>query len=486
MNTHARNANRRTTALVLAILLGLGALSGAPVARAAETFTVDNAEFRWGLNKQSAGPSHGPGHNFFSAGDLLEVPGNITAATWMQKSGDVSVEKRLSPSSTTKPAFADTLTDQAGRSFAASSTKYSGLEMVFGKGTGTVDPEKGVLEIRWKGTVTVLYYSGLVRMSISDPIMKVTGSTASVTATMDGYETDRDDPGISIPMDSREVVIADIDAGDIDLSDDKGFSVTPKYLGVTYTAKGADNAQDRSGDSWGAFPSEFIDFASDAGGASFWYSSGTSDASKPALPITVSFDAADPAEVADPGSSTGSEGILGQVIDDTIEDILRAAGTDVADTAAAWMDEAWKPVQPDAVKAAQAAPSGAGTATAPDASIGGDVVVDEEFSLQYEKYYGAGTPMTAGTVGAAAASAPSTSSGGSSANGSPAAPAPVPVTDQATTPVAADMPLSEVVYSQTSASREAGNPTHQWQWWVGAALLALAAVLFYQTVRRKD
>lgn len=60
--------------------------------------------------------------------------------------------------------------------------------------------------------------------------------------------------------------------------------------------------------------------------------------------------------------------------------------------------------------------------------------------------------------------------------------------DQATVQMAATSPLygSDVVYAQTSASSEAGSSSGQWQWWVGAALLAIAAVLFFQAVRRKD
>ena len=473
-----RSFDRRVTALLVAAVLAFGALIGAPPANAADEFTVNNAEFRWGLNKQSAGPSHGPGHNFFSAGNVLDVPGTITASTWLQKSGNVSIEKRVSANSTVTPEFADTATDQSGTAFANSSSKYSGLEMVFGKGTGTVDPDAGTLEIEWEGTVTVLYYSGLTRMSISDPVMTVNGTAATVTATMGGYETDRDDPSISNPMTPREVVIANIDREKVDLTDDKGYSVTPDYFGVTYSAKSGDAGQLRSGDYWGSFPAQFVDFASDAGAASFWYSSGSSDSTKPALPITVSYDASDPADVSDSGTSSGSKGILGQVIDDTVEDILRAAGTDVADTAAAWMDEAWKPLQPDAVNASQAA---GGDVSDAQADVNSDAVVDSEFAYEYETHYSVDTPMTAGTVGAVAASSPATSSGNRPAS-APAAAA--PVSDQSTMPVAANLPLTDVVYAQSAASKTHGSSS-QWQWWVGAALLVATAVMFFLAVRRK-
>ena len=108
------------------------------------------------------------------------------------------------------------------------------------------------------------------------------------------------------------------------------------------------------------------------------------------------------------------------------------------------------------------------------------------FEEYFADYYTAGAPLTAGTVGGTVATIPASPSGPSSGGSSPAATP--PLVDQSTIPVAANTPLngSDVVYAQTSGSQKAGNPTHQWQWWVGTALLALAAVLFYQTVRRKD
>ncbi|MFN3602492.1 MAG: hypothetical protein ACK4UY_14010 [Dietzia sp.] len=494
MTSQLRSNHRGATALALALLLAFGALMSSPSARAqSSTVELTDAEFRWGLTKQSSGPSHGPGLNFLSAGDssaaLAGSGATITEQTWRATSGDVTIEKRSPNGATSTTAtWAGTQTDQSGTPIRdAASSKYSGLEMVFGKGVGTVDAEAGTAEIEWKGTASVLYYSGLVFLSIKDPVLTVTPTRAVVTATLGGRQSSQDNPEVSVPISSRTVVIADLSRTNVELGGEKGFSVTPEYLGVTYSAKAGENPQTRDGSNWGSFPREFVDFAADAGSGGFWYSTGTSDNAKPALPIAVSWDADEPEEMPGSGGSGGSTGIVGQVIGNTVEQILRSAGDDVADTAAAWMDEAWKPLHPDAVKAAQESggpvSAGGGDATSGDR-------VDEVFEGYYEENYSSGAPITAGTVAGTLASIPASASGGASAGGSPAASPPSPATfaDQGTVPAAANAPLygSDVVYAQTSASQKDGNPTHQWQWWVGAALLALAAVLFYQIVRRKD
>ncbi|MFN3340718.1 MAG: hypothetical protein ACK40Z_13550 [Dietzia sp.] len=493
MTSELRSTYRRAAALALALVLAFGALMSAPSARAqGSALELTDAEFRWGLTVQSSGPSHGPGLNFLSAGDstsaLAGSGATITEQTWRATSGNVAIEKRSASGATATATWAGTQTDQSGKPLRdAASSRYSGLEMVFGKGAGTVDAQAGTAEIEWKGTASVLYYSGLVFLSVKDPVLTVTPTKAIVTATLGGRQSSQDNPEVSLPITSRTVVIADLPRNRVELGGEKGFSVTPEYLGVPYSAKAGENPQTRDGNNWGSFPGEFVDFAADAGSGGFWYSTGTSDNTKPALPIAVSWKSTEPEEMPNSGGSGGSRGIVGQVLDDTVEQILRSAGDDIADTAAAWMDEAWKPLHPDEVKAAQE--GGAPITTGTGDAASGDRV-DEVFEVYHEEYYTSGAPITAGTVAGTLASIPASSSGGASTGGSPAAlpSSPAQYADQGTVPVAANSPLhgSDVVYAQTSASQKAGNPTHQWQWWVGAALLALAAVLFYQTVRRKD
>ncbi|GLB64660.1 hypothetical protein NCCP2495_25390 [Dietzia sp. NCCP-2495] len=496
MNRLSLSLVRDVFALTLALVLAVGVIAWAPTARAQEggvvgeggdessVFEVDNAEFRWGINKQSAGPSHGPGINFLAAGNQMTVT-DPTGSNWKAREGQVTIEKRVDADKVALATWDGANTDQQGRKFKTSgSTNYSGLEMVFAGGEGIVDREAGTAEISWSGSASIIYYSGLVRLLISDPVLTVTPSGGTIVATMGGVKSDRDTTSSSGLLTPKNVVIADWESESGSLDGEKGFSAIPEYLKVPYTAPAGADPQSTTGDNWGAFPEGFMKVAEEAGSAGFWYSTGTNpanDATKIPEAVTISWDADDSADV--PSSGTGSKGVLGQVLDDTVEDILRAAGTDVSDTAAAWMDEAWKPLQPGAATAAQGA-QGAGGGTAVVDSAVDDAVLDEEFAYAYEEYYSAGTPMTAGTVGAVAAN----SSGGSAGASSPApsSSAPASVADPGTTPVAATLPLTDVVYSNASASPEAGNTLPQWQWWVGGILLALAAGLFYPAVLRKD
>lgn len=485
-------------ALALALVLALGVIAWAPTARAEDggdvgeggekssVFEVDNAEFRWGINKQSAGPSHGPGINYLAAGDQMSVK-DPTGPNWKAQEGQVAIEKRVGADKVAVATWDGANTDQQGRKFKTSgSTNYSGLEMVFAGGEGIVDREAGTAEISWSGTASIIYYSGLVRLLISDPVLTVTPSGGKIVASMGGVKSDRETTSSSGLLTPKNVIIAEWKSESDSLDGEKGFSAIPEYLKVPYSAPAGADPQSTTGDYWGAFPEGFMKVAEEAGSAGFWYSTGTNpanDATKIPEAVTISWDADESADV--PSSGTSSEqGILGQVIDDTLEDILRSAGTDVSDTAAAWMDEAWKPLQPGASNAEQGAQGAGGENAVVDSTVDSELVVDEEFAYEYEEYYSAQTPMTAGTVGAVAAN----SSGGSAGGSTPAAAnsAPASVADPGTMPVAANLPLTDVVYSNTSASSDAGNTLPQWQWWVGGVLLALAVGLFYQAVLRKD
>lgn len=506
MTRQAQSLFREAFALALALVLALGLIAWAPTARAEESDSagvkeVTGAELRWGVNSETGTKGHAPGtFNFLYAGDVSpHISGPNTAipsSAWRSTSGDVTIQKRNEDGKLATASWADTQTDRSGAPLTAGA--HSGLEMLFSGGEGTVDVESGTATISWDGTASIVYYSGFVYMTLSDPELKVTPSSAKITATLGGHKTDRKDAKLWEKITPRNVTIADLPRDCVELSGEKGFAVSPAYLGVEYSAPTGAAEQNRDGDSWGAFPTKFVDFANDTGSGSFWYSSGgTADPMKVALPVSVGWASRGSdnlTEACDSPTSGGtSKGILGQVIDDTVEDILRAAGTDVSDTAAAWMDEAWKPAQPDAVNAARAAQAGqgaqaggGGVATSTDSTVSSDLVVDEEFSAQYDVRYSAQTPMTAGTVAATVASAPSTNRGTSGGGNAAPAAAPASTTDQGTVPVAANLPLSDVVYANTSASSDADNALPHWQWWVGGVLLALAAGLFLQTVLSKD
>ena len=499
MNRLSPSLVREMFALALALVLALGVIAWAPSARAQEgsgTVTeVTAAEFRWGVNAESGTKGHAPQtFNFLYAGDVsshITGPNTvIPQSAWSSKSGDVTIQKRNAEGTLSAASWADTQTDRSGAALKTGS--HSGLEMVFAGGEGTINPDAGTATISWEGTSSIVYYSGFVYMTVSDPQLEVTSSSAKITAELGGHKTDRGDASLWEKIPPRRVTIADLPRDCIELGGDKGFSVSPSYLGVQYSDPTGVAPQKRDGDNWGSFPKGFVDFANDTGSGQFWYSSGgIADPMKVALPVTVGWDSGysdDLTEVCESpttgGNSSGSRGILGQVIDDTVEDILRSAGTDVSDTAAAWMDEAWKPLQPGAANADQGAQGAGGENAVVDSTIDSELVVDEEFAYEYEEYYSAETPMTAGTVGAVAANSSGRPSGGSTPAAANSAPA--SVADPGTQPVAANLPLTDVVYSNTSASSDAGNSLPQWQWWVGGVLLALAAGLFCQAVLRKD
>lgn len=485
MTRQSTSQVREAFALALAFILALGVIAWAPAARAqdgdqAMAVKLENAEFRWGINRESGGRAFDPtAFNLLMAGSLeRSVKRRIVEDEWSSRSGNVTIEKRWSSGKPTVATFKDTSTDRSGEPTTIEQGSYSGLEMVFRGGSGTVDRASGVAHIKWTGTVTVVYYSGDSIFMIHDPELIVDEQNAKVVATISGYTAAQVGDAWREFGPTSRITIADLSDSELDLNSPTGFSSEPRYYGVN------SGQSDQVSQDSGSFPVDFVDAMASMNVGRYWYSSGSpADKKKPPLPLSVSWDADNPADVPDGGS--GSQGVLGRVLDDTVEDILRSAGTDVADTAAAWMDEAWKPAQPGAVNDARA---GGGDASAPAANVAGDTVVDEEFATHFDDQYSADTPMTAGTVGAVSASSPATSSGGSSGNSSAAAPtsAPASVAAQGAMPVAANLPLTEVAYSNNSTSSEAGNALPQWQWWVGGVLLALAAGLFYQVIPRKE
>lgn len=503
MRVHARPTLRRKPALLLAAALGLGTALAAPVAHADDSVarTLTDAEFRWGVNVESSTKGHAPGtFNFLYAGDVSpHLPGpntQIGPSDWSERAGDVSIERRAASGSLGSATWADTQRDRSGAALAVGA--HSGLEMVFSDGTGTVDPDAGTAEISWDGTASIVYYSGFVYMTLSDPVLSVSSSGATVTATMGGHRSDREDTTVWEKVTPREVTIADLPRDCIELGGEEGFAVSPEYFGVTYDDPSGDAPQETRGSDWGSFPAEFVEFAEDTGSGSFWYSSGgVSDPYKAPSPISVGWGSGGSdslEESCESASSGGSDtGVVGRVVGDTVEDILRAAGADVADTAAAWMDEAWKPLQPEAVQAdregasaaAGASEGASGGAEGAEQQAGGQVDDGDAAGVAEDEvvqYVDSGAPVTAGTVGAAVAAAPASS--GNSASASGAASGAAPVTDQATIPVSAHSPLAaEAVYA--AASQDAGGAGERWQWWVGAILLALAAVPVVRTLRQK-
>lgn len=267
---------------------------------------ISDAQLRWGFNAESNRAAFAPGtYNFFSAGRIAN-PGRggqkLPESGWRQSAGKVSIEK-YTGGAYRKATWAGLSTGPDGQRLTTGSTASSGHQVVLDGGTGQVDREDGRATIRWKGSFTVLYYSGYTFFYVTDPVLTVTPSSAKVTATLSGYASSMDDLTQWSPVPATQVTLADL--GRVDLGARRGVEVTPRYKGVRVFVGSDQTAQVRSGDSWGSFPQSFVDYQARAGAASYWYSSGGSaDQHKPTSPLTVSWSAGDPVVPSAP--QTGS------------------------------------------------------------------------------------------------------------------------------------------------------------------------------------
>ncbi|MFW6774627.1 hypothetical protein ACOACO_10110 [Nocardioides sp. CPCC 205120] len=262
--------------------------------------TVDDAVLRWGLTNESNNAAHEPGaHNFLAAGRAVPgVGAHLRERQWTATDGDVAIEK-WDGSSWRTATWAGLRTTSAGAPITnPGAGTFSNHQVVLRAGEGTVDRTAGTARIAWTGTFTVLYYSGRSFFHVSDPVLSVADGRGTLTGTVTGYASSRDDPTQREPVAPREVSLADLPA--VDLDDVTGFSATPAYRGVRVsgTAQRTDVADA------GSFPQSFVTLMEELGTGAFWYSSGAAtDAFKVALPVTVAYDASTP--VAGPQPAPG-------------------------------------------------------------------------------------------------------------------------------------------------------------------------------------
>nr|WP_237447583.1 HtaA domain-containing protein [Nocardioides flavescens] len=169
---------------------------------------------------------------------------------------------------------------------------------VFAGGSGEVDAAAGTARISWSGSVSVLYYSGMSAFVVSDPVLEVAGGRGELRASVGGHASSQTDQTVWQEVPAQVVTLATLPA--VDLSDPRGFTATPAYLGVTVSGV----PQVTGTPSSGSFPQSFVDQLDRLGAAAFWYSSGTStDPFKVALPLTVGLDAAGGPPAAPPTSA---------------------------------------------------------------------------------------------------------------------------------------------------------------------------------------
>lgn len=254
------------------------------------TESLTDAVLRWGVNTESNTAAYNPGtYNFLVAGRIPD-PGRggqqVPEAQWQQRAGDVEVEKWDAASGAWQDAtWAGLRTDSTGAALRIGSS--SNHQLVFGKGTGTLDRTAGTARIAWQGSATVVFYSGFSFFYLSDPVLEVADGRGTVTATLSGFGSDQADPTRWVAVPPAQVTIATLPQ--VTLGAD-GFTADPAYRGVTVDL--AAGAQVRSGQDWGSFPQSWVAFMEPLGTAAFWYSSGgTADPNKVAAPLTVAFDA---------------------------------------------------------------------------------------------------------------------------------------------------------------------------------------------------
>ena len=268
---------------------------------------IANAQLRWGLNAESGGGAFAGGCNFLSAGVAGDAGG---ARVWTAgdglyraQEGAVRVEKPTADGGWTTASWDTKCLDPRGAPVSVSSTSSTtGTQIVMEGGSGT--RRDGTLDVRWSGSFTVAFYGGMTYWSVTDPHLTLDASgTGQLVGTASGYGTSMDDMTQWNPIAPREVVLADIRAADVGA--DRGFSVTPAYLGVLSVGSGQVARSGVNEAYWGSFPQSFLDFHRQTGQQGYWLTTGgVRDAAKPASPLTVSYDATAP--VAAPSSSGGA------------------------------------------------------------------------------------------------------------------------------------------------------------------------------------
>ena len=275
--------------------------SSTPSATPTSGVTLDNASIRWGINNESNARGLAPNtYNILSAGKVPDHGGGtITRSQWRKRAGHVRIEKRVTKGKRTgwRPAtWAGLSTDAAGKSLVAGT--FSGHAFVFRGGTGSLDRAAGTAHIEWDGDLTIAYYSGLAGLIyLSDPVLDVKDGVGTLSATISGYASSRTDMSTWQHVAPRTVTVAEL--SDVTLSDQRGFSATPAYLG----APGSDALCPPTipARECGSFPASWVDTMEEFGTASYWYTSGAAaDRFKVPLPITIAYDDAAPVDAPSP------------------------------------------------------------------------------------------------------------------------------------------------------------------------------------------
>ncbi|MCI2956393.1 fibronectin type III domain-containing protein [Agromyces atrinae] len=249
---------------------------------------LDDAVLRWGISNEANNGAFFGGCNFPTAGKIPDIGRGavLTENRYSAESGDVRIEKPDASGAYVLADFDTRCLDRRGLPVTSNAnSSFTDAQVVISGGTGSVDPAAGDAEIRWTGSFSVAFYGGLTFWYATDPVLVVEDGVGRLTATVSGFGSDMDDLSKWDEIAPREVTLAELPS--VALRSD-GFTVLPAYRGETIRQ----DDQLREGPHWGAFPQDFVDFQQIAGQFSYWFSSGgQTDSAKPALPITVGYEA---------------------------------------------------------------------------------------------------------------------------------------------------------------------------------------------------
>lgn len=252
---------------------------------------VDDAVFTWSMSEQTNARSHNPlAINFMSAGEANPGRGGIhlPRGKWKASQGKATIQKRTKAGRWRTATWDGLRTDADGNSIGLYGP-FSGHRVQLTGGTGTVDPGADDAKLSWKGTWTVVYYSGNTVFTLTDPVLEVQDGKGELRARGGGWAADRVDLDEWNPVTPEVVPVVTFSKVDVT---DEGLVVEPDYAGVQVEGS---VPQKRSGDAWGSFPQEFISFLEPMGTDQFWYSTGLqSDWTKVPTPIRVGWQGAEP------------------------------------------------------------------------------------------------------------------------------------------------------------------------------------------------
>ena len=178
---------------------------------------VSSAVFQWAMNDESGSAGYAPGTcNFFSAmvsgnsgggqwpnnvqsgrdGEFL-VGGPDQDVLWRPKEGNVSILKPNADGQLVAQTWANKCLTRTG---ARTNTRGAVSESIVNieKGSGTVDPTTNSASIKWIGSWTVVYYSGMTYWSATNPVLEVANGQGTIKARVSGFGASMQDPDAAL------------------------------------------------------------------------------------------------------------------------------------------------------------------------------------------------------------------------------------------------------------------------------------------------